>query len=161
MLDGKLLPLRMQSYNLEPYKYCLKMLRNQKGKFSFSWLMCIGVFCMILKISVYLQSASVQAALLAGILLNSLRKRVHVKFTQGNDSKCCLLFVQDTKVKFINTQRLCEVNNEARKSMFFSLVKGCGFLMIWRFSMLANFLIVSYHGYKNGWLHTSVDHVKY
>jgi len=47
---------------------------------------------MILKmIPVYFspaQSAFLQAALLASIVLNSLRKYFHVKFTQGNDSKC-------------------------------------------------------------------------
>lgn len=48
---------------------------------------------MILKIiSVYLspaQFAFLQAALSANILLNSLRKSFHVKFTQDNDSKYC------------------------------------------------------------------------
>lgn len=67
------------------------MFRKYKGNFSLPWLMSIGVFCMILKIE-YLspaQSAFLQAALLANILLNSLRRCFHVKFTQGNDSKCC------------------------------------------------------------------------
>lgn len=69
------------------------MFRKHNGNIALPWLMRIGIFCMILKIiSVYLspaQSAFLQAALLANILLNSLRKSFHVKFTQGNESKRC------------------------------------------------------------------------
>lgn len=90
------------------------MLRKYKEKLSLLWLKCIGVFCMILKIiSVYLssaQSAFLKAALLANILLNSLRKYFQAKFTQGNDAKCWFgVCAGHKEVRFINPQGLCEI----------------------------------------------------